>query len=229
MANGFLQSLDTKPRFPALAARFWSAPLPADSIAVLRPLNGSANRNRNVRICRPELSSTGHAVEITVLAPAISHARVNPRSPAPACASPLPVAQPVMTTSAPGTRSPAISDVVRNSGSAAIGRPTSGNRRGPNRRRESPRLKAISPCSRLAVGKEHMRGQMDHGRPLLQPAPGTRPAALPDPAIQRRPRLPPPTSPRSIPPPSGSPPGAAVGPSTNGSETGPRQRGSTWL
>src|ERR1700676_549556 len=94
----------------------------------------------------PELSSTGHVVEITVLAPAISHARVKPSSPAPACASYLPVAQPVLTTSAPGTRNPAISDVVRNSGSTAV-RVAAPLHESP--RRGSPRLKAISHFSRL--------------------------------------------------------------------------------
>jgi len=51
-----------------------------------------------------------------------------------------------MTTKAPGTRSPAISDVEMNSGpAAAVG--------------GSPRLNAINPCSRLELRKKHMRGQ----------------------------------------------------------------------
>ncbi len=154
----------------ALAAQFWSAPLPSDSVAALRLPNDSANRNKNVRICRPNCLRPATLSRSRCWRPPSATRGSIPavrRRPAPLR---LPVAQPVMTTNAPGTRSPAISDVVRNSGSAARAVAS------------LPAPKAISPCSRLAAGKEHMRGQMDHRRPLLQAAAGRRPAAPPDPA-----------------------------------------------
>ena len=72
--------------------------------------------NNKKRANPPNLSSTSQGVEITVLAPAISPVRVNPSNPAPSYASLVPLEQHFMTTEAAGTGSPAICDVVLNSG-----------------------------------------------------------------------------------------------------------------
>ena len=189
MANGFLQSLDTKPSFPALAARFWSAPLPADSTAVLRPLNGSSNRNKTRAKCRPNCLRPAMLSRSRCSRPPSATRGLIPgvpRPPAPPAAGGA--AGHDHQRARRGFRD--ASALLQNRRSTVI---PSANRCATPAASRFAQTKGDQPLFPVR-GSEKAHAWPDGSPPAAAPtAPGMRPAALPDLAIQQRPRLPPPT------------------------------------